>query len=124
MNDKRIALRPTLNLSSNIQEESFQNVTLRPILKLQHNLIIMVFLHFCEKQKINISNLKKESFQSEVTKLIKKNTVLRNQLIGLVLGQFTEDEFMQYTKEYSEFNKRILTMIGQRINDSQSTIIE
>lgn len=122
MNDKRIALRPTLNLSSNIQEESFQNVTLRPILKLQHNLIIMVFLHFCEKQKINISNLKKESFQSEVTKLIKKNTVLRNQLIGLVLGQFTEDEFTQYTKEYSEFNKRILTMIGQRINDSQSQL--
>ncbi len=118
MQDKRLTIRPVLNLSSKITEENFQNVTLRPVLKLQHNLIISMFFHFCNKQKISIAEIKKESFQQEITTIIKKNTVLRNQLLGLIIGQFTQEEFLVYKENDSEFNKRILNMIGQRISDS------
>jgi len=100
MNSKKLSIRPELALSSSIPDEDFQNKTLRPILKLQHDIIVLLFTSFCKKQKI------------------KKNAVLRNQCIGLVIGQFTTDEFTIYIKNESEFNKRILNMTAQRIADS------
>ncbi len=119
MQDNRVSIRPVLNLSSVQKEENFQNTTLRPILKLQNDLIMSVFLHFCKKQKIAMSKIAKEHFQQEVTALIKKNAVLRNQLLGVIIGQFTQEEFAKYVEKDSEFNKRILSMMGKRIYDNQ-----
>jgi len=122
MNSKKLSIRPKLNLSSDVAEEDFQNKTLRPILKLQNDIILLLFTSFCKKQKIKINAIKKEEFQTSILTILKKNAVLRNQSIGLVLAQFTTDEFAIYIKNDSEFNKRILNMIGQRITDSQSEI--
>ena len=52
---------------------------------------------------------------------IKKNTVLRNQLIGLVLGQFTTEELAMYLEKDTAYNKRILQMVAQRIVDNLKT---
>lgn len=122
MQDNRVSIRPVLNLSSVQEEENFQNTTLRPILKLQNDLIMSVFLHFCKKQKIVMSKIAKEHFQQEVTALIKKNAVLRNQLLGIIIGQFTQEEFAVYVEKDSEFNKRILSMMGKRIYDNQQEL--
>ncbi len=122
MQDNRVSIRPVLNLSSVQEEENFQNTTLRPILKLQNDLIMSLFLHFCKKQKIVMSKIAKEYFQQEVTALIKKNAVLRNQLLGIIIGQFTQEEFAVYVEKDSEFNKRILSMMGKRIYDNQQEL--
>ncbi|TCI84658.1 glyoxalase [Tenacibaculum sp. M341] len=122
MQDNRVSIRPVLNLSSVQEEENFQNTTLRPILKLQNDLIMSVFLHFCKKQKIVMSKIAKEHFQQEVTALIKKNAVLRNQLLGIIIGQFTQEEFAIYVEKDTEFNKRILSMMGKRIYDNQQEL--
>ena len=42
----------------------------------------------------------------------------------MVIGQFTTEEFAVYVKNDSEFNKRILNMISQRLADSQLEIIQ
>ena len=118
MDNKKLSIRPVLNLGSKSVDEDFQNRTLRPILKLQHAIIVQVFTHFSNKQKTDITGLTQEKLDSYVRSTTKKNTVLRNQLLGLIIGQFTEDEFETYILNDSEFNKRILTMIGQRITDS------
>ncbi len=118
MDNKKLSIRPVLNLGSKSVDEDFQNRTLRPILKLQHGIIVQVFTHFSNKQKTDITGLTQEKLDSYVRSTTKKNTVLRNQLLGLIIGQFTEDEFETYILNDSEFNKRILTMIGQRITDS------
>lgn len=118
MDNKKLSIRPVLNLGSKSVDEDFQNRTLRPILKLQHGIIVQVFTHFSNKQKTDITGLTQEKLDSYVRSTTKKNTVLRNQLLGLIIGHFTEDEFETYILNDSEFNKRILTMIGQRITDS------
>ena len=118
MDNKKLSIRPVLNLGSKSVDEDFQNRTLRPILKLQHSIILHVFAHFSNKQKTDIAGLTLEKLDSYVRTTTKKNTVLRNQLLGLIIGQFTDDEFETYILNDSEFNKRILTMIGQRITDS------
>ncbi|MFT4576083.1 MAG: hypothetical protein ACI9SI_001001 [Polaribacter sp.] len=120
MDNKKVSIRPILNLSAKSVDEDFQNRTLRPILKLQHTTILQVFTHFSKKQKTDVSTLTKEELNKYVNLITKNNTVLRNQLLGLVIGQFTEGEFDIYKVKDLEFNKRILNMIGQRINDGHS----
>lgn len=121
MDEKKISIRPELNLSSTMPNEDFQNRTLRPILKLQHDLILLLFIRFCNKQKIDVYKDEKK-FNSIVNTHIKKNMVLKNQYLGLVIGQFTKEEFAVYAEKDSEFNKRIITMIVQRLKDNQSEI--
>ncbi len=120
MDNKKVSIRPILNLSSNGANEGFQNRTLRPILKLQHTTILQVFELFSKKQKTNVSSLTKEELNNFISIVTKNNTVLRNQLLGLIIGQFTKDEFDIYRVNDLEFNKRIINMIGQRINDSHN----
>ena len=121
MNQKKLSIRPVLQISSIIPEENFQNKTLRPILKLQNDIIVPFFIAFCKKQKTSIDSFRKEDFFNNVFTFIKKNTVLRNQLIGLVLGQFTTEELAMYLEKDTAYNKRILQMVAQRIVDNLKT---
>ena len=122
MDSKKLSIRPVLNLSSEIPIEDFQNKTVRPILKLQHDLILHFFIFFCNKQKVDILNIEKDKFNKTVNAITKKNTTLKNIFIGIIIGQFTVNEFKFYKENDSEINKRILTMIGQRIKDNQLEI--
>ncbi|CAM1363392.1 glyoxalase [Tenacibaculum xiamenense] len=118
MKDNRISIRPVLNLSADKENESFQNLTLRPILKLQHDIILRLFINSIKKQKLQETIENKEVFFQFIETSIVKNISLRNLLIGLVLGQFTISEFDEYKKNGSEYNKRIINMIKQRLYDS------
>ncbi|QXP74559.1 glyoxalase [Tenacibaculum sp. AHE15PA] len=122
MDSNKISIRPVLNLSSEIPVEDFQNKTIRPILKLQHELLLQFFVFFCKNQKVDILNVEKEKFNKAVNNITKKNINLKNQFLGLIIGQFTVGEFEFYKENNTDINKRILTMIGQRIKDSQLEI--
>ena len=105
-------------MSANKENENFQNLTLRPILKLQHDIILRLFINSIKKQKLQEAIENKEVFFQFIETSIVKNIPLRNLLIGLVLGQFTISEFDEYKKNGSEYNKRIINMIKQRLYDS------
>ncbi|MCT4698070.1 glyoxalase [Tenacibaculum haliotis] len=122
MDSKKLTIRPVLNFSSEIPIEDFQNKTVRPILKLQHDLLLQFFIFFCNKQKVDILNVEKEKFNKVVNNITKKNINLKNQFLGLIIGQFTVGEFEFYKENNADINKRILMMIGQRIKDSQLEI--
>jgi hypothetical protein len=109
---KIIGINTLLNMSI---EEDFQNSTLRPIIKLQHELLIVYIKEYL------ISNKKRfEEFSSlikiEILTLIFKNdNSLKTELKGIIIGHFTTDEFFIYCTNKTEYNKRILAMIRQRI---------
>ena len=115
----KISIRPqilSVKVNDKMSEsERFQNTTLRPILKLQHAIIMLLFDEELQKQVKNISNLSFDQKQDMILRTFQKNQVLRNQYLGLVLGMFTEAEFKTYLKNKTEYNKRILSMIFQRI---------
>tara|TARA_B110000908_G_C10182778_1_gene416525 strand:+ start:448 stop:825 length:378 start_codon:yes stop_codon:yes gene_type:complete len=99
-------------------EEKFQNETLRPIIKLQHELILSYFKHYVERNKINISSLS-FSQKTDLTKnLFNTDTRLKTELRGLIIGLFTLEEYKDYVSLSSHLNKRINTMIQQRIDSS------
>lgn len=114
-----IALRPELpqvRLSDQMSEqEHFQNVTLRPILKLQNDLILDLFRHYVEKHKGVFYEISPQRKMDYIESAIHKDMKFRNILKGLVLGQFTLEEYRTYSKDSSAINKRILSMIKERL---------
>ena len=96
-------------------QEFFQNNTLRPILKLQNDLILALFRHYVEKHKGVFYELSPERKMDYIESAIHKDMKFRNILKGLVLGQFTLEEYMAYSADSLAINKRILSMIKERL---------
>ena len=96
-------------------QEFFQNNTLRPILKLQNDLILALFRHYVEKHKGVFYELSPERKMDYIESAIHKDMKFRNILKGLVLGQFALEEYQRYSADSSAINKRILSMIKERL---------
>lgn len=98
--------------------EVFQNEVLRPVIKMQHE-IILAYIRSLEQFKIILS--KKGSrldFQTRVHTFISKQLDIKNQLIGMILGMLTEDELVFYRENQNDLSKRISQMISQRVSDT------
>ena len=95
--------------------EIFQNHILRPILKLQNELFLEVFKNYFDSNKRNLLTLGTEKISLEITNAVQNDTKFRNLLIGIVVGLFTIDDYQRYIKDKSALNKRITSMIIERI---------
>ena len=60
-----------------------------------------------------LSELKKKQF---IAAVFKQDNTFKSELKGIVIGQFTTEEFAIYYERRSDLNKRILAMIEQRIS--------
>lgn len=98
-------------------DERFQNQTLRPILKLQNDLFLVSFQNYIKKMKNTFYELKLEKRLDYVTKAIQKDVKFRNSLKGMIIGQFTVEEYELYIKNSSALNKRMMNMVIKRIQD-------
>ena len=104
-------------------EEVFQNKTLRPILKLQNDLIIEVFRNYAIKQKNVLFSLSPEKKINYVENAIQRDIKFRNLLKGIVIGMFTISEYKEYIQNSSNLNKRMMGLLIERIK-SQIQIFE
>jgi hypothetical protein len=99
----------------NSTEEKFQNETLRPILKMQHDLLVKYFRAYLLTQKCQFDNLTVLKQEAFIEAAFKRDVSFKSELKGIVIGHFTVVEFSIYSSNKSDFNKRILKMIQQRI---------
>jgi hypothetical protein len=114
----RRALRPHVSTEPTDQPaEAFQNETLRPILKMQHELLLGLFRHYLVKRKVNWSNLAREQRSAKAKELISRDNRLRGLLFGTVIGQFTTDELAFYLEQESECNRRLTGLLTDRLLD-------
>lgn len=114
-------IRPQISsakITDNISDdERFQNVTLRPIIKLQNDLFLFVFQNYIRKRKNAFYDLIPQKRVDYIAHAIQKDLKFRNSLKGMVIGQFTIEEYDQYTKNSSALNKRMMNMVVKRIQD-------
>jgi hypothetical protein len=96
-------------------EESFQNITLRPILKLQNDLFIEVFSNYIIKQKGVFYALSSEKKLAYIENVIQRDIKFRNVLKGIIIGLFTIEEYKTYLENASNLNKRMMTMLIERL---------
>ena len=104
------------------EHESFQNETLRSILKFQNELIIQYFEHFIVESKIEFIKLKYTHKITKINDLFKTNIQFKQFYLGLIVGYFSSPEFQFYTLHKKEINKRIISMLIERICSQIETI--
>lgn len=98
-------------------DEQFQNQTLRPVLKFQNPLLLAAFRNYIGKHKNRFYELCLEKRMEYVETAIQKDIKFRNSLKGMIIGQFTEEEYGLYIKNSSALNKRMMNMVVVRIKD-------
>ncbi|MEY4010969.1 MAG: hypothetical protein RIT22_93 [Bacteroidota bacterium] len=108
--------------SQSSEEEVFQNSTLRPILKLQNDLIIAVFQSYLNQNKIPFNDFSLDKKMKTIEVAILKDISFQNTLKGIVVGLFTVNEFSLYSNNTSGFNKRIRSMLIERLQSQLQLI--
>ena len=100
------------------EEELFQNMILRPVIKMQHDLLIMrVKSHFISKRVLfNVMDNKKRT--EAIIQAFQNDHNLKKEIQGMIIGQLTVLEFHQYLKIERSSNKRIVQMVRNRMIDS------
>ncbi|MFV5696455.1 glyoxalase [Flavobacterium sp. LB3P122] len=96
-------------------EESFQNEVLRPILKLQNDLFIASFINYVAKNKIDFNGYTTEKKLTVIENAVQKDIKFRNALKGMIIALFTADEYDEYIKNSSNINKRMMSMLIERL---------
>jgi hypothetical protein len=115
------AIGTITSLSSS--EELFQNKTLRPILKLQNDLFVLVFINYAVKQKNTFFDLSPEKKLAYIENTIQRDIKFRNSLKGMVIALFTSDEYEEYITNSSNLNKRMMNMLIERLK-SQVQVLD
>ena len=124
MNDRHIDLlkiRPKINKVKDFpnmsDDERFQNETIRPILKLQNPLFILVFKNYIEKRKRVFYDLSLDKKMIYIESSIVKDQNFQNSLKGIIIGHFTLAEYRQYLLYFSSLNKRMMNMLIKRLQN-------
>lgn len=98
-------------------EERFQNATLRPIIKFQNDLLIHVFKNYIKKRKNVFLDLKLDKRIEYIEHAIVKDIKFRNSIKGMIIGQFSVEEYQDYMLNSSALNKRMMNIVKQRLQD-------
>ena len=116
-----IAIRPLIPqaiVDENSSEgEAFQNLTLRPILKLLNNTLLLSTQAGIIRMNKQFARLSKTEKATQLKIFLHKNQQIKAILQGHVVGLMSSKELMYYHLNFTETNKRIQQMIETRIFD-------
>jgi len=109
---------PSMSIHKNMSsEERFQNEVLRPVIKLQNELLIEAFRNYIAKHKNVFYDLSLEKRIAYLENATHKNMKFRNSLKGIIIGVFTIEEYKCYIQNSSALNKRMMNIVKQRLLD-------
>ena len=106
----------SLKITDNIsEEENFQNRVLRPIIKMKHEMLIAHFKNYIASNKLPWKELDDTRKIDFIENAFTRDLAFRNEVRGLVIGQFTLEEYYQYIKMVRGSNKRMNNIIKERM---------
>ncbi len=99
-------------------DEKFQNKTLRPVVKLQNDLLVASFRNYIGKHKNGFYTLSIEKRLDFIENAIQRDIKFRNSLKGMIIGQFTLEEYELYIQNSSALNKRMMNLVIERVKSN------
>jgi len=99
-------------------DERFQNLVLRPVIKLQNDLLVEAFKNYASKHKNVFYDLTLEKRIVYIENAIQKDMKFRNSLKGMIIGLFTIEEYKIYIQNSSALNKRMMNIVKNRLIDN------
>ena len=126
--DEITSMRPSIevNIEENLENTPghFQNATLRPILKLQNELLLQMFKHYLEKLKGSFFQLSPDKQLDFIANSIRSDLRFRNLLTGVIIGHFTKNEWDVFAKQEQEITRRIADLLIQRLKDQVYKLVD
>ena len=110
--------------SQTSEDELFQNQILRPILKLQNDLYVEIFKYYIIKNKLPFGEFLIDKKLVYIEKTILNDNKFRNLLIGITIGFLKIEEYKTYSKNSSALNKRIISMLIERLKSQVQLLDE
>jgi hypothetical protein len=86
-------------------------------------LFIASFINYVAKNKADFYSYTVEKKLSVIENAIQKDIKFRNALKGMIIALFTLDEYAVYIKNSSNINKRMMSMLIERLK-SQVQLFE
>ncbi|EPR66012.1 hypothetical protein ADICYQ_4956 [Cyclobacterium qasimii M12-11B] len=106
------------------KEESFQNSVIRPVIKMLHDLLAVHFKHYMATKKLEFSQLSEKEKTNFIESSFNKDMAFRSEIRGLVIGHFSTEEFLLYATMQRGINKRINTILKERISSNRQNFVE
>ncbi len=117
-------IRPNSQVQpSEAAAEQFQNQVLRPILKLQHSLLVALFRQDIEHRKNAFHALSKPERLKYIEHTLRTDLKFKNRMLGIVIALCTVTEFQQFSQTEAELTRRTTTMMIERLQRSYDELI-
>jgi hypothetical protein len=121
MNKQTIRPILTFEIEAQTEIEKFQNNILRPILKMQHDLLVEIFKRYCEKRKGIFDKLSDKDKQIYIEQAVKRDMKFKHYLEGIITGMFTLEEYQKFMENEEELTKRLVNMLVQRLQSNYNS---
>ncbi len=95
--------------------ETFQNETLRPILKFQNELLVEIIKYYIEKRKGAYHQLSLKERTPYLEHAIRQDFRFKSLLQGVIIGHFTNEEFLIYIENEAELGRKMTDLLVQRV---------
>jgi len=114
------SIRPQIVTEVNYEissSETFQNLTLRPLLKLQNDVLIFVFKSSKVFKKVIFDNKSNHDKNQIIEDTLRKDIKLKDQIETCIISLMTGEELNYYYDNRSEMKRRITSMALARLKD-------
>ena len=91
---------------------------------MQHHLLIAVFRNYITKRKNVFYDLNLTKQLAYIDNAIHKDMKFRNSVKGMIIGQFSVEEYELYIENSSALNKRMMNIVKERLVDSIQLFIK
>jgi hypothetical protein len=102
--------------------EEFQNNTLRPIIKQLHSHLLAHFSSLLLKKKGQYFKIAEDQKNDYIHSIFQKELKYKSELKGIIIGNFTTSEFEIYREIVSHIDKRIYSIVEERILTNQKEL--
>lgn len=117
--DQLVAMRPSVETADGaLPVEAFQNDTLRPIIKMQHDVLLAAWHRYALEQKGKFYKLNRPEQEAYIRHAYQTNRAFRAFNLGLVCGVLTKVEWQTFGANEKEFSKRIYHLVAQRVSST------
>ena len=118
MDKVRPTLRESLTQGALKEKELFQNMVLRPVIKMQHDILILRVKSYFTSKRVMFNFMDKKKRTVAIEQAFLGDNAFKKEIQGMILGQLNADEFKGYLKSERSMNKRIIQMVRNRMLDS------
>ena len=100
------------------EEELFQNMVLRPVIKMQHDVLILRVKSYFTSKRVMFNVMDKKKRALAIEQAFLGDNAFKKEIQGMILGQLDTTEYQLYLKNERTMNKRIIQMVRNRMLDS------